>query len=200
LQVLWQVLLWSEFVVFCFLGFFQFWRFSLNSSQSQSGFDLMEQILGFVDQSSGLRSNFLDNEQKLSVEQSVDGKVFQFQIQDLQEVLNRFDGDGKAFVQLNFSSGLKVLLTDTLVGFKPKQVLGLDMAKLPKVVTTPDLVSVFEAIEDNLSSDGVADGEVEILKRVYQSILMGAELAGFDLSEERNWLGRLAPLKLRASA
>ena len=92
------------------------------------------------------------------------------------------------------------MLTDALVGFKPENVFGLDMSKLPRVVTTPDLISVLEAIEEGLSGDLPQDHEIEILKRVYQSILSGAELAGFELEFERNWIGRLAPTRFRASA
>jgi hypothetical protein len=169
------------------------------SDNEQKHFAMLEEILGFGDQSTGLRGTMnLSNE--VNVVQNVDGKSVKFSTEELSDVLNRFDADGKPFIQINFKSGLKVLLTDTLVGFKPKQVIGLDMAKLPKVVTTPDLSSVLEAIEDNLSSDSVSENEVEILKRVYHSILLGGELAGFDLATEREWLSRLAPAHSRASA
>lgn len=160
---------------------------------------MLEEVLGFVDQSGGLSST-LSEAGAVSIFQDVDGKSFTFKTEQMVDVVNRFDADGKAFIQINFNSGLKVLLTDNLVGFKPKQVLGLDMNKLPKVVTTPDLLSVLEAIEDNLSSDIPQDHEVEILKRVYHAILLGGEMAGFDLTFEKNWLGRLAPSRVKASA
>jgi hypothetical protein len=86
------------------------------------------------------------------------------------------------------------------VGFKPTETFGLDMAKIPKVVTTPDLMSVFEAIEESMSSDIQNEHELEILKKVYQSILQGGELAGFDLKFERNWLSRLLASRIKASA
>ena len=136
----------------------------------------------------------------IHIKQQVDGKVFQFRSDELSEVVSRFDSDGKSFIQVNFNSGLKVLLTDSLVGFKPEQVFGLDMSKLPRVVTTPDLVSVLEAIEESLSGDLPQDSEIEVLKRVYQAILAGAETAGFELSFEKNWINRLAPTRYRASA
>lgn len=160
---------------------------------------MLEEVLGFVDQSGGLSST-LSEAGSVQIFQDVDGKSFTFKTEEMTEVVNRFDADGKPFIQINFASGLKVLLTDNLVGFKPKQVLGLDMNKLPKVVTTPDLMSVLEAIEDNLSSDIPQDSEIEILKRVYHSILLGGEMAGFDLTFEKNWLGRLAPSRVKASA
>lgn len=163
---------------------------------------LLEEVLSFVEQSQGLKSN-RTSEGGFRVTQSVDGKAFSFRSEDLSEVVHRFDTDGKGFIQVNFTGGLKVLLTDSLVGFKPVQVSGLDMNKLPKVVTTPDLVSVLEAIEETLSTEngnGVGESEVEVLKRVYQAILVGGETAGFDLAFERRWLARLAPTRFSASA
>jgi hypothetical protein len=68
------------------------------------------------------------------------------------------------------------------------------------VVTTPDLVSVFEAIEESLGADNGADQETEILKKVYLAIVTGGEKVGFDLEVERQWLNRLLASKFRASA
>ncbi|MBX3018579.1 MAG: hypothetical protein KF767_11870 [Bdellovibrionaceae bacterium] len=160
---------------------------------------LLHEVSAFVGQAQGL--SFIEADGgRMQVTQSVDGKCFRFNPQDLSEVVHRFDTDGKVFIQVNFKSGLKVLLTENLVGFKPEQVMGLDMTKLPKVVTTPDLVSVLEAIEETLSSDSLVEHELEILKRVYHAILKGGELAGFDLHFERRWLERLTPSAFRASA
>jgi hypothetical protein len=160
---------------------------------------MLEDILTFVDKSQGLKSQ-VSEAGVIAVKQSVDGKVFRFQSGELNEVLNRVDADGKKFIQINFKSGNKVLFTDNLVGFKPQETSGLDMVKIPKVVTTPDLLSVFEAIEDSMSSDLTPEHEVEILKKVFLSILQGGELVGFDLEYERLWMGRLVSSKFRASA
>lgn len=160
---------------------------------------LLEDILGFVDQSNGL-SGELGKEGFVIVHQSVDGKKFRFSVTELTEVLKRQDSDGQPFIQVNFSSGRKVLFTDNLVGFKPQEIGGLDMGKIPRVVTTPDLLSVFEAIEEGLSAEQVMDHEVDILKKVYQSILVGGEEVGFDLTFERKWLSRLVPCRLRVTA
>lgn len=160
---------------------------------------LLEEVLSYVDHSSGLSSNVVE-EGLVFIQQSVDGKTFRFHMQDLNEVLQRTDADGKTFIQVNFASGHKVLFTDTLVGFKPIEILGLDMGRIPKVVTTPDLLSVFEAIEESLSGDQSLEHEVEILKKVFQAILSGGEQAGFDLSFERRWLSRLLSTKYRATA
>lgn len=167
---------------------------------TQKPSDLLEEVLSFVDHSAGLSSS-ISELGLVQVEQQVDGKQFRFQIQDLTEVLKRTDADGKSFIQINFASGHKVLFTDTLVGFKPKEILGLDMSKLPKVVTTPDLISVFEAIEEILSGElAQSDSEVEVLKKVFQAILTGGEQAGFDLTFERRWLSRLLSTKFQVSA
>lgn len=169
------------------------------SATSQKPSQLLEEVLTYVDHSVGLSSN-VNEDGTVFIHQAVDGKVFHFNMQDLNEVLKRADADGKSFIQVNFSSGHKVLFTDTLVGFKPREIMGLDMSKIPKVVTTPDLLSVFEAIEEGLSGDASQEQEVEILKKVFQAILTGGEQAGFDLSFERRWLGRLLPTKYRATA
>lgn len=160
---------------------------------------LLEDILGFVDQSNGL-SGELAPDGQVVVHQAVDGKRFRFAVTEVNEVLQRTDSEGQSFIQVNFASGRKVLFTDNLVGFKPHEIGGLDMNKIPKVVTTPDLMSVFEAIEEGLSSEQVMDHEVDILKKVYQAILLGGENAGFDLAFERKWLSRLVPCRLRVTA
>ena len=160
---------------------------------------LLEEVLTYVDNSSGLSSNVTE-EGRVTIQQAVDGKTFGFKFHDLREVLQRTDADGKNFIQVNFENGHKVLFTDTLVGFKPREVLGLDMGKIPKVVTTPDLLSVFEAIEESMAGDPLLEHEVDVLKKVFQAILTGGEQAGFDLAFERRWLGRLLPTKYRASA
>lgn len=158
----------------------------------------LDPILNYVDGSKGLTGKVSETG-KVQVRQEIDGKEFTFYAYEISDVLHRNDSDSKAFLQLNFKNGNKVLLTDTLVGFKPVEALGLDMNRLPKVVTTPDLLSVFEAIEEALGSD-TAEHEVEILKKVYQAILLGAEKIGFELAFERRWMNRLVASKLRASA
>lgn len=147
-------------------------------------------ILDFVSHSSGLNSN-QDTAGMIFVDQKIDGKTFKFHSHELEEVLQRTDQDGKAFIQVNFISGHKVLFTDQLVGFKPKETGGLDMTKVPKVVTTPDLSSVYEAIEETLSGDIDREQEIEILKKVYQAILYGGERVGFDLTQEKSQYQRL---------
>jgi hypothetical protein len=136
----------------------------------------------------------------LTITQRIDQKSVSFPVADFAEVIPRKDDHGKTFLQVNFHSGKRILVTDALIGFKPHETVGLDMAKLPKVVTTPDILSVFEAIEETL---GIGDSEeynVETLKKVYLSVILGGELVGFDLQRERAWLERLLVTQTAASA
>ncbi len=149
------------------------------------------QIKDFVSRSHGLRSRMSDSE-SLQIQQSGDGKSITFPINELEEVIERVDSEGQTFLQVNFQSGKKILLTASLIGFKPVPSRGLDLSKLPKVVTTPDLVSVVEAVEDSLSTTPVVDDEVEVLKRVFDSVLRGAEAVGFDTKAERLWMQGLS--------
>lgn len=169
------------------------------SETSPKPTQLLEEVLNFVDTATGLKSEVTESG-IVTIQQNIDGKLFRFKCEDLNDVLQRVDADGKQFIQVNFQSGNKVLFTDTLVGFKPRETIGLDMGKIPRVVTTPDLISVFEAIEESIGSDLTPLNEVEILKKVFQAILQGGELAGFDLSFERRWLARLASANFKASA
>jgi hypothetical protein len=149
------------------------------------------QIKDFVAKSAGLRSRSQD-ELKLQISQSTDGKAIMLSVTDLEEVIPRIDSDGQVFLQVNFLSGKKILLTENLIGFKPAPSRGLDLGKLPKVVTTPDLLSVVEAIEDTITSEPQQGDELEVLKRVFDSVLRGAEAVGFDITPERVWLQGLA--------
>ncbi len=147
-------------------------------------------ILVFVEQSSGLRG-YSVSECKARIHQSADGKSIDIETEQIEDVLFRSDTEGEEFIQVNFVSGHKILLTDTLIGFKPAAPKGLDVSKLPRVVTTPDVVNVFEAIQDALHSAGPDSHELNVLKRVFEAVLTGGEAVGFDLSNERSWLARI---------
>lgn len=170
-----------------------------SSHDRASNADTLRLIVDFVRKSSGLKSVELASEEVV-IHQQVDGKKLSFQFSQVEEVLQRQDGEGKSFLQVNFVSGKKILITDNLIGFKPASCHGLDMGKLPKVVTTPDLLSVVEAIEDTISSDGSSSEELEVLKRVFESVLRGAESVGFDLTPERVWLHQFFIGNQKASA
>ncbi len=158
--------------------------------------ELLDQIVKYVETTSGLKTDWSD-ESEVSISQSADAKSIVIQILDLKDVLIREDSNGKSFIQVNLFDGKKLLLTEALIGFKPFPTAGLDLRDLPKVVTTPDLLSVFEATEEAISSDATLS-EVDTLKKVFEAILLGGEAIGFDLSEEKSWFQRLANFKASA--
>ncbi|MCB0393005.1 MAG: hypothetical protein KDD25_00515 [Bdellovibrionales bacterium] len=153
----------------------------------------MEHIVSFVSKATGLKSEKRD-ETETHVSQTTDGKGISVHCTDLKEVIVREDSLGKEFIQVNFLDGRKILFTDTLIGFKPQATPGLDLSHLPRVVTTPDLLSVFEATEEAISTNA-PHSEIETLKSVFQAILTGGENIGFDLSEEKNWFVRLTSFR-----
>lgn len=137
---------------------------------------------------------------ELVIFQRIDSKTIRFPVQTIEEVLERIDADGKNFLQVNFLDGRKILLTEKLVGFKPVQMKGLDLKKLPKVVTTPDLVSVVEALEESLSANDPRDDEVEVLRRVFEAVLAGALAVGFEVEAEKSWANSFHNFRRRPSA
>ncbi|NJL26074.1 MAG: hypothetical protein HC902_13520, partial [Calothrix sp. SM1_5_4] len=89
------------------------------------------QIKDFVAKSSGLQSRMGDGD-RLQILQRTDGKAIAFEVGELEEVIQRVDSDGHVFLQVNFRSGKKILLTQNLIGFKPAPSRGLDLGKLPR--------------------------------------------------------------------
>ncbi len=146
-----------------------------------------EILISFVSQAHGLETKY--DVTKIEILQVVDRKKIEFTFDLIDDVLIRDDAQEKPFLQLNFTNGEKILITDELIGFKPVPFHGFDIHKLPKVVTTSDLISVFEAAEDALTS-GKLD-EVDVLRQVFQAILLGGEQIGFDLKNEKIWFGTL---------
>lgn len=161
--------------------------------------ELLERIRQFVARSGGLRE--ADAEVGvLHIFQTLDGKNIRITAGELEDVLFRSDADGQDFIQVNYCTGLKILMTDALIGFKPTQLVGLDMARIPRVVTTPDIVSVFEAIQEALHGGDAYDEEVAMLRKVFDAVLSGGEAVGFDLARERSWLGRIPQSMTKATA
>src|ERR1700678_530587 len=113
--------------------------------------NLLSIIEDFVAKSAGLQID-KENNGSVVISQKGDSKTIKVKTNELTDVLSRKDSEGKEFVQINFVTGKKILLTDQLIGFKPFPIPDLDVTKLPKVVTTVDLLSVFEAIEDAVST------------------------------------------------
>lgn len=160
----------------------------------------LTQILEFIAKSSGLKRKSSPSEGSLQICQSIDGKSLTIAPEALEDVLFRTDVDGRDFIQVNFTSGTKILLTDSLIGFKPANLPGLDVSKLPKVVTTPDIISVFDAIQEALHSGDQKDEEVLVLRKVFDAVVAGGEAIGFDLSKEKSWIARVPTQIFKANA
>ena len=130
--------------------------------------------------------------EKFSLKQKEDKKALILNTAEIERILKRKDVDGSEFLQLNFKNSSKILITRTLIGFKPESLMGFDLTKVPRVVTTVDLKSVATAIEELFEAEESKNLQVEldILKKVYHSILIGAENIGFKLPEERTWISR----------
>lgn len=152
--------------------------------------ELLSEILTFVRKAHGLRGTS-STEGRTKISQKIDNKFLEFATTDLEGVLSRSDTEGQEFLQVNFCSGKKVLITTNLIGFKPLALKGIDLGKLPRVVTTPDVFSVFEAIQDALHAVETDPQEVAVLRKVFEAVLAGGESVGFDLSKEREMLARI---------
>lgn len=131
-----------------------------------------------------------------SLIQNTDGKTLKIRDESVETVISREDSEGNPFLQVNFYDGHKVLITKHLIGFKPSLVFGLDEHRLPKVVTTPDLLSIIDVITDD--SGNFDRKEFDILRKVYLSIVEGGEAVGFDLTKEREWLAQMTMFVARA--
>jgi hypothetical protein len=149
--------------------------------------NVVSEIKRFVESSEGLHVVDSVMSDYITIEQDLDQKRITLNCFDLEEILYREDETGKTFLQVNFGSGKKILITNTLVGFRPLGLFGLDMERLPKVVTTPDILSVFEAIQEALQANDEQE-ELDVLRKVYDSVVCGGESVGFDLKEERKTL------------
>lgn len=145
-------------------------------------------IQGFVSESRGLNMTPCLSD-SIEIKQIVDSKTLNINLKNIEEVIERNDKEPNFCIQINFISGNKLLLTNDLVGFKPIDQLDFGLYELPAVVTTTDLKAVFSLIEDTLSNeDDLNLVDVQVLKNVYRSVLLGSESIGFDMSAEREKL------------
>ncbi|MEM7647355.1 MAG: hypothetical protein AAF203_10630 [Pseudomonadota bacterium] len=171
-----------------------------NSDTFENGEKLLEKIFSYVDGTESLSFADCDLADYFVIEQKVDNRRITVNKFDVEEVLSRTDEEGQEFLQVNFISGKKILLTQKLVGFRPLTMFGLDMEKLPKVVTTPDIMNIFDAIQESLCHEDNSPDELEVLRKVYDSVVCGGESVGFDLNEERALFARIPTQVLRTSA
>lgn len=128
---------------------------------------------------------------KITLLQNYDKKSLSFCVSDIEKVLERKDYKGETFLQVNFRNGKKILLTNEFIGFSPAVCSEMKTRKLPKVVTTADLLSVIEAVESSLYGTDQYQESLHDIKLFFETIASGAESVGFDLTGERLWLGRL---------
>lgn len=147
----------------------------------------INEVANFLESRSQFVFSF--SEETLELTQKEDAKKMVIDFKRVEKVLDRQDVDGSRFIQINFSQGTKILITNSLVGFKPTELVGFDLSRIPRVVTTIDLKSVSKAIEDLFDSEESSETrtEIEVLKKVYQSILLGAENIGFKMQAEKQW-------------
>lgn len=156
-----------------------------------TGEKLLEQIFKYVNASDSLSFAECDLTDYFIIEQKVDCRQIKVNKFDVEEVLTRMDDEGQEFLQINFVSGKKILITKKLIGFRPLTMFGLDMEKLPKVVTTPDIMNIFDAIQESLCHEDNSHEELEVLRKVYDSVVCGGESVGFDLNIERSLFARI---------
>ena len=163
----------------------------MKKQNTESTSQNMNEILNFLEKKS--QFEFALTNGVLELKQSEDNKKIDIRNEEIEKVLTRQDLDGSQFLQINFSSGGKILITQALIGFKPYEIAGFDASRIPRVVTTVDLLSVSKAIEQFFDADDAPDSkaELEILKKVYQSILLGAEKIGFKMTAEKTWFSSI---------
>ena len=150
----------------------------------------------FIAENKGLLLLEDKRSETLQVHQSMDKKHISFNRREIDNVLQRKDAAGEPFLQIDFASGKKILLTKSLIGFAPARCAGLDLNKLPKVVTTSDLLSVIEAIENSLRGQESYEEKLDNIRLFFEAIASGAEAVGFNLAPERLWVEKLLSEKL----
>ncbi len=161
---------------------------------------MVNQLINFLDMSNKL-SYFADSIGIL-IRQTEDKKFLKINFDEIDKVIERKDFDGSSFIQINLKNKNKMLITKNLIGFKPMEIVGFDAAKIPKVVTTLDLQSVIRAIDEILDAEDSEDGalEFDILRKVFQSIMLGAENIGIEMKEEKHWFSAYMLNNIAASA
>ena len=162
-----------------------------NSTEREKKMKNTKTIDDFIKVSADL---FLIEDEKTEaceIYQHHDKKHISFKRDEIENILRRKDLNNEDFLQLDFYDGTKILLTKNFVGFAPAHCEGLDIDKLPKVVTTLDLLSVIEAIESSVYGQEHYEERLEDVKLFFESIATGAEAIGFTLAGERLWVEKL---------
>ena len=152
-----------------------------------------EKVIDFVGQATGLVCS-LESSGVANIKQKVDGKSILLKASEIGEVDLRSDTDQTQFIQVNYSNGQKILITNQLIGFKPLNREAVIGGNLPKVVATPDLVSLLEVIEECMDANPDNVSNLFELRQAFDAIIEGGEAIGFDFSTERLWLKHLSVL------
>ena len=133
---------------------------------------------------------------EFSILQKDDRKRIFIVKENIEKVLEREDQNGEMFLQINFKNGKKIILTEEFIGFAPAACVGLFTKKLPKVVTTADLLNVIDAIEGSVYGTEQYQESLSDVKLFFEAIASGAESIGFDLTGERLWVEKIIPSRL----
>ena len=133
------------------------------------------------------------SENKFSILQNYDKKSLCLSAESIEKVLERVDQKGELFLQINFKNRKKIILTEEFIGFAPAGCVGLFSQKLPKVVTTADLLNVIDAIEGSVYGTEQYQESLSDVKLFFEAIASGAESIGFDLTGERLWVEKIIP-------
>ena len=137
-----------------------------------------------------------ENSKTFTILQMSDKKKLSFQEKDVDRVLERKRDNQDDFLQINFKNGKKILLTKDYIGFAPAKSLHVDFTRFPKVVTTADLFSMIESIENTLYNSADCKESLAEVHNFFEVIASGAESVGFDVSSERVWIEKLISNKL----
>jgi hypothetical protein len=148
-------------------------------------------LIDFCRKASGYRI-LHQSEDTLIIEQMIDRRALRICANWIDDILDRADPDGQMFLQVNFADDRKILITDRLIGFKPQPRSHREGAehavrRLPRVVTTPDLASVLGAMNESFDRSDERT-ELATLRVLYDAILRGASLIGFEVADDRRKL------------
>lgn len=131
------------------------------------------------------------SENEFSILQNNDKKQIFITTESIEKLLERKDQKGEIFLQINFKNGKKIILTEDFIGFAPADCVGLFGKKLPKVVTTADLLNVIDAIEGSVYGTEQYQESLSDVKLFFEAIAAGAESIGFDITGERLWVEKI---------
>ena len=153
--------------------------------------DYISVIVDYIKSTKGLSLQKVDDV-CLEIVQKQDLKVLTLKTETIKEVIFRYNKDYNNFLQVNFKNEGKILITDKLIGFPPKKIIDLEGIKLPKVISTLDMLSFFEMTEEYIQSDNCSVIQVVALKKVCDLILESALDVGFNVVADKTWFHQIS--------